>query len=368
MCGNVFADRELSPVPQNGVPTILPDQEIMNPEVQGQADSPTSSRSKTRAVYWAIALLLAGVLLYFSLRGIQWAEVWHLLAQADLRYVALALGIATVALLLRAVRWRILLRSRGPVDLSTAFWATSAGYFGNNFLPARAGELVRTMMISRNAGLSKMFVLTTALSERLSDAIVLVVISSIVLLTLPVRPGWFQHAAKPFAVIGIVGVAAIAVLPKLEAFWIRLLERAPVPQTLRAKAINTMEHVLWGIRAFHDVGRLARFLLATVVIWFLDATGIVVGLHALGMGISFPVTFLLITGLALGSALPSTPGYVGIYQFVAVSVLTPFGFSRTNAIAYILLAQALQYALTAFWGVLGLERSRRLSFRAARVA
>ena len=39
--------------------------------------------------------------------------------------------------------------------------------------------------------------------------------------------------------------------------------------------------------------------------------------------------------MGLASALPSTPGYVGIYQFVAVSVLTPFGFSRTDAIAYI---------------------------------
>ena len=62
---------------------------------------------------------------------------------------------------------------------------------------------------------------------------------------------------------------------------------------------------------------------------------------ALGFQIPLPVAFLLIAGLGLGSALPSTPGYVGIYQFVAVTVLTPFGFSRTDAIAYILVAQAL---------------------------
>ncbi len=61
-----------------------------------------------------------------------------------------------------------------------------------------------------------MFVLTTALSERLCDAITLVVISSVVLLTLPVRPGWFDHAARPFAVLGLGGALAIAVLPKLE--------------------------------------------------------------------------------------------------------------------------------------------------------
>ena len=64
--------------------------------------------------------------------------------------------------------------------------------------------------------------------------------------------------------------------------------------------------------------------------------------------------------LGLGSALPSTPGYVGVYQFVAVTVLTPFGFTRTDAIAYILVAQALMYVVIGFWGSVGFTRYRRL--------
>jgi len=85
----------------------------------------------------------------------------------------------------------------------------------------------------------------------------------------------------------------------------------------------------------------------------------VIGGSSLGLTSPFPVAFLLIAGLGLGSALPSTPGYVGIYQFVAVSVLTPFGFSKTDAIAYILLAQAISYLLVGFWGTIGLMRYRR---------
>jgi len=67
------------------------------------------------------------------------------------------------------------------------------------------------------------------------------------------------------------------------------------------------------------------------------------GLH---LHFSFAVAMLLLTGMGLGSALPSTPGYVGIYQFVAVTVLTPFGFSRDSALAYILVAQASAYVVT----------------------
>jgi uncharacterized membrane protein YbhN (UPF0104 family) len=57
---------------------------------------------------------------------------------------------------------------------------------------------------------------------------------------------------------------------------------------------------------------------------------------------------------------------VGIYQFVAVSVLGPFGVAKADAIAYSFLVQAVQYAFTAFWGVLALSRQRGLSLKSIR--
>jgi len=71
------------------------------------------------------------------------------------------------------------------------------------------------------------------------------------------------------------------------------------------------------------------------------------------------VALLLIAGMGLGSALPSTPGYVGIYQFVAVTVLVPFGFSRSDALAYSLVLQAFGYVWITFWGLIGLWRYNR---------
>ncbi len=322
-----------------------------------------AQRSPMHLVYWAIAFALAGVLLYFSLRGIDWARVWQVLSRADLAFVFLALLISTVALFLRAFRWRILLQSQAPVSLGTAFWATSAGYFGNNFLPARAGEIVRSMMVSSAAGLGRTFVLTTALTERLADAITLVIISSVVLLSLPVKPGWINHAAKPFAILGFGGAFAILIVPKLEKLWHSIIMRLPLPHGIQEKLIKILEQIHVGLRTFHDGRRLSGFFGVTMIIWLCDALSTLVGMHALGMGTTIAVALLLITGLGLGSAMPSTPGYVGIYQFVAVSILVPFGFSRTDAIAYILLAQAMQYVYITFWGLIALAKSRGFSFR-----
>jgi glycosyltransferase 2 family protein len=322
--------------------------------------TPVATNSRSKFLYWAFALTLAVVLLYYSLRGIDWLQVWLTLKTTRLSYLALSLIIAAGSLILRAFRWRVLLQSGGRVGVATAFWATCAGYFGNNYLPARAGELVRTMMVDAEAGLGRTFVLTTALSERIVDAITLVFVSSVVLLTLPTRPGWYGPAAKPFAIVGICGALGIAILPRLERFWKYLLERSPVPEGLRKKLLHILEQILFGLRAFHDARRLLLFMALTAVIWFLDANSFIMAGLSVGISLTLPMACLLITGLGLGSALPSTPGYVGIFQFVAVEVLTPFGFPRAAVIAYMVLVQVMQYLTTGTWGLLALWRFRKL--------
>ena len=324
------------------------------------APTPATAPPRSKFLHWVIAIVLAAVLLYYSLRGIDWQQVWSTLESTQLGYVACMVIISTGSVFLRAMRWRVLLQAGGEVRPATAFWATCAGYFGNNFLPARAGELVRTMMIDAEAGLGRTFVLTTALSERMIDAVTLVFISSVVLLTLPTRPGWYASAARPFAIIGMCGVLGIAILPRLERLWHYLLDRAPVPERFRGKLKHILEQILFGMRAFHDWRRLAAFLGMTAVIWFMDAVGTIIGARSLGLHLNLSMAYLFITGLGLGSALPSTPGYVGIYQFVAVTVLTPFGFPKSGVIAYTLLLQAMQYLSTGIWGMFALLRFRKL--------
>lgn len=314
---------------------------------------------RTKAISLAAAVLLAVVLLYYSLLGIDWRQVGRIVAGAEPARLILTAILGTIALGLRALRWRILINAEGSVSLRTAFWATAAGYFGNNFLPARGGELVRSFMISSRSGLDGAYVLATALSERAADAVALVLIAAVVLATLPEPPGWLAGAARPFAVLALAAVVGIAVLPLLATAGRTILERAPVPAAPRARLIAAMEHALRGMRAFHDARRLSGFVALTAVIWCLDALGSVTTASALGLHMPFAAAFLLIASLGLGSALPSTPGYVGIFQFVAVTVLVPFGFHRTDAIAYILVAQATGYVVIGFWGALGIIRYRR---------
>jgi hypothetical protein len=312
-----------------------------------------------RLLYWTVSILVSAVLLYYALRGVDWSRVWRLITHADLRYIAAATALACWSFFLRSLRWRILLNAEGRLPVGTVFWANMAGYLGNSFLPARAGEVVRSVLISGQSGLSKTYVLTTALSERMMDVIALVLWSSIVLLGVNPKPAWMRDVSGGMAIAAAAGALLVAILPHTGSLLESILKRIPLPASIRASLLRLVDQILLGVRAFHNWGRLAGFVTLTVAIWATDALGTMTGAHALGLQVSFPVAMLLLAGMGLGSALPSTPGYVGVYQFAAVTILTPFGIPRDGALAYILVAQALGYVLVLVWGLPGLYLLRR---------
>jgi uncharacterized protein (TIRG00374 family) len=121
--------------------------------------------------------------------------------------------------------------------------------------------------------------------------------------------------------------------------------------------------MLLGVRSFHNWHRLAQFTALTAIIWALDAIATSTLARSLSIPMPLSVAMLLIVALSLSSAVPSTPGYVGIYQFVAVTILKPFGISPSAAIAFILVTQALNYAVTSALGIAALTRHAQIGAR-----
>lgn len=264
------------------------------------------------------------------------------------------------SLLLRSLRWELLLRSERAIGLSAAFGATAAAQLGNTVLPARAGELVRIVMVSQRSRLDTAFVLTTVLAERIADGIALVLVACVIVLIVPLDLGWVTSAVAPLAIVGLTAALLIAAAPWVEPHAATALKRLPLPAPIRTALQAAMRQALHAFLALHDRTRLFRFLGLTVAIWTVDVLSTVVGGAALGLEISVHAALLLIATLGVASALPSTPGYVGIFQFAAVTALTPFGITRANAIAYILVAQSVMLIVTALFGAAGVIEYLRL--------
>ncbi len=310
--------------------------------------------------YCLIGVILAAVLLYLALRGIDWRALGRTLAHTDLSYLPLAFFVFTVGFILRGLRWRVVLVTRAPLSRPEVFWANMVGYLGNCLLPARAGELIRSALIASRSTLTKSFVLATALTERMLDAIALVLITTGALLISGGVPAWLHRASKVVGGIGAAGLVLVIFLPQLDSRLVLMLNRAPLlNRRVRERLAQIAEQFLLGMRSFRSTGTALAFTSLTIVIWLADGVVALTVAAALHLNLSLPVALLLLAALGLASALPSTPGYIGVYQFVAITVLPPFGFTRSEALAFILMFQCLTYLLVSVWGIMGIWKLNR---------
>ena len=122
--------------------------------------------------FWA-GLLISAVFLYFSLRGLKLDQVWETVRQA--RYAWLVPGVAVyfVAVWARSWRWHYMLRPLKKISTNSMFPIVTIGYMGNNIYPARAGEILRAVILKQREGVPVSASLATVIVERIFDGVVM---------------------------------------------------------------------------------------------------------------------------------------------------------------------------------------------------
>lgn len=315
-------------------------------------------KKRSSRLFLALTLLLAAGLLYLAVRNVDWNELVFTLSRVNPLWLALGVLILSLSCLVRGFRWRVLLSAEKTLPLPTVFWGTMTGYLGNAYLPARAGEVIRSVLIGQKGGISKSFSLATALTERIVDAVLLVAVSAVALTTITSLAPELLQGLRVMAVIGALGALALFAAPHMRGLLQNIITRLPFSEKLRDRLGGVTGNFLTGAGALQDWTRLINFLLASAGIWSLDTlTGLAVA-SAFGVSLSLTQVFILLAALGISSALPSTPGALGIYQYVAVAVLVPFGLSEAQSLAYILGYQGVMYAVITTWGLIGLWKLR----------
>lgn len=311
--------------------------------------------SRNRVLFW-LSIALAGLFLYLALRAMDWGGFFTTLRKARYALLPLALIWGSLGLFVRSARWRVLLDREKNISLPNVFLANSAGYLGNNILPARAGELVRAVYLGNQNDISASFALATGLVERLMDLIALIVIGALSLASAGVLSGPLQAGLLSMTVLGGIGLASIFILPYLNRRMVLLINRLPINIHLKIKSGNYLNQFLDGLKSLRRLTRAAQFLFYTCIVWLMDGLGMVFIAFILNLTLAIQQAFVLLAAMGLSSAIPSTPGYVGVYQFAAVLALEPFGFSNADAVALILFAQISNFLVILFWGLIAMER------------
>ncbi|MFC1879720.1 lysylphosphatidylglycerol synthase transmembrane domain-containing protein, partial [Chloroflexota bacterium] len=122
--------------------------------------------------FW-VAVLISVTLLYISLRGLPLDEFWAALKQANYWWLIPGVAVYFVGVWARAWRWHYLLRPVKAISTGRMFPIVAIGYFGNNIFPARAGEVLRAVVLKRKEGVAISASLATIIVERIFDGVVM---------------------------------------------------------------------------------------------------------------------------------------------------------------------------------------------------
>jgi uncharacterized protein (TIRG00374 family) len=276
-------------------------------------------------------LALRGVHVHAVLRGLRTISY----PEAGAAAIALAAGVAV-----RIVRWWLLFTPGRRPRVVAVSRALLIGYLFNSVLPFRAGEVARAVALHRETGTSRTESLTTTVTERLFDVLMLAALAGVAALFLPTVP-WLGNVlllgAASAAVIAVAAVAVVLFDRRFSASadgHVRLGRLGSQVSGIVCSAVD-------GLRVLRSAPAAAAVVLATAASWLLLALSSWLLLLACGVDGSFAVGLLVVVAANLALVIPSSPGGLGVFEAAVVAALAAERVGATPAFGYAVVLHAL---------------------------
>ena len=278
-----------------------------------------------------LGIAISILCLWLAFRNLDIAAVIGSIAHADYRFIMGSVIIGVASLALRCFRWRIIGRDKyAPVPWIIFFKATNMGLMLNTFVPMRGGDLFQAYTLSKKANIPKSYALSTVMIERLVDLCppALIIIISSLFIALPES----ITAARMMVIVAV----ATALLIFVVIFGRRLARFTEkfIAAHHSAKIQSLIDNFISGLELIKSPSVVSKVAVLTVFQWSLAALGAYLALEALGIHLNFFASYTVLAVTVLSVALPSSPGYVGIWEFFSMMALGIFGVEKHLAAGF----------------------------------
>jgi glycosyltransferase 2 family protein len=282
-----------------------------------------------------LGVSVGAALLFFTVKNVSWGEVKDEFASINYIWIAFAVFVYWIELILRIARWRVLLSQlQPPIALYQISLSFISGYAANNVLPAKLGEAVRADLLGRLAKVSRLTAFGSIIVERLFDMFVILCMTAwgIFFITTThldtveeVTKGLFLMAG-PIALLMIVVYVLVA--KKVNVINVKL-------KTLSTK----IQNVIHGLHVLDDPSTYLKLVGSTLIIWALNCLAIWSIMMALNIQLDLNQTILLIGITGISAAIPAAPAGIGTLQYAFHIAAVLFDFSASAALVASALVQ-----------------------------
>ena len=322
---------------------------------------------KKSLLLW-LGIALSVVFLYLAVRDLDFHAFFMELSHANTVEIFFAFLLLLAVYVVRTLRWAVIVRTKAPISLWQTFVIQMIGLFGNNVFPARAGEIIRAFLLRKEIGVSRSFALGTIAVERISDVAALMGILILALYMIP--PGWLPEEISwvraMAAVVLAVFIGGMVVVVFARKWMVRTMARVLgifLPEKLAGGIAERFDHFAEGLEVLRNPVKLVMVMFFAFLDWVLITCMFYMVFEAVGMQWSYalPESFasagswhladrlpiaasMLAVGLVhLGMLVPSSPGYVGTYEFFLKKALLVFAVPIPVALAGALIIRLQWY-------------------------
>ena len=326
---------------------------------------------KKIAISFLIGVVLSAGALYIAFRRVPIAELGKYLAAINYLWTMPALVLVILTLMMRAYRWRYLLAPGHQITVRGAFSPMMIGFMINCVLPGRLGEIARPMALKQTKGIPFGTGFATVAAERLFDLILAAALFLIMINIVEIDPkitisfGDYQmnkllleslFGKTVFItfilfcglVLVSVGRTRQAVINIVQALPRLLANMAPRLADIMSRYFSRpvsglLETVASGLGLLRSPQKMLICLLLTVAVWGLQLLSFVVlawGFPEIDLTV-FEMSAMMVIVLFF-IALPSVPGWWGVWEAGGIFALALFGVPRLEAAGFTLISHALQ--------------------------
>jgi uncharacterized protein (TIRG00374 family) len=292
--------------------------------------------------FW-VGILISAVFLWWALSKLNLGDFWQSIRTANYWWILPGVVVYFVGLWVRAWRWHYLLKPIKAVKTRVMFPITCIGYMGNNIYPARAGEVLRAVVLKRREGVPISASLATIIVERIFDGVVMLAFVFVNLPELAKLTGssGFVGNIQQVALWGtgiffgaLVIFLLAAMFPHLTARIGQWFIDRTLPKRIREQTSGIMHKFLDGLASLRSPVNVLMVFFTSVLIWLLETVKYWFVMHAFTFSVSF-FALMLLNGVAnLATTIPAAPGYIGTWEAVTKAVLTAYTVPGAEALGY----------------------------------
>jgi uncharacterized protein (TIRG00374 family) len=298
--------------------------------------------------YARLALLAAFVTaLAWAIASLDWRAVLGQLKRADLSLELAMAGAWLAALCIRPARMLILVRTMAPrlrCPYSAVWSADVMAMAINSIFPMRAGDMMIALFLKQSVGLRVTRATSVVLVDRFFDFATVMVLFVGMLLAAPVVIPWAHNAALSLVVCLILLAGGLWTTIHLRRLWLAVAERllGRIFPGVAQKWLRHAHDLFEGMAQIDRLGLVGGLAAVSLVQWLVISASYWLGIAAFYPGVPFAGAVFAACVVALSFVVPVAPGGFGVFHGAVVLALSVYGVPAEPALAFALIAHALQ--------------------------